>query len=63
VAKCPTCRTDVTKISKKWKYGHFSVEAYLCAKCGTKFREYYGGKSGKYSFTLKHEEGKRYRKV
>ena len=56
MAACPNCRTNVTKQSKSWKYGQFTVNAYVCPRCNTQFREYY--RNGKYSFTLKYEKGK-----
>jgi predicted RNA-binding Zn-ribbon protein involved in translation (DUF1610 family) len=56
MATCPNCKTNVTKQSKSWKYGQFTVNAYVCPKCDTQFREYY--RNGKHSFTLKYEKGK-----
>jgi transposase-like protein len=53
---CPNCKTNVTKQSKSWRYGQFTVNAYECPKCNTQFREYY--RNGKHSFTLKLEKGK-----
>jgi len=60
---CPNCKKEVAKPAKKWKYGHFFAEAYLCDKCGTRFNEYYNTKDGKHSFTLKLEKDGRYKKV
>lgn len=51
----------MTKPVKKWKYGHFMAEAYLCDKCGTQFREY--TRNGKHGFALKLQKGKGYVKV
>jgi len=61
MAVCPNCKTNVTKQSKNWKYGRFTVNAYVCPKRDTQFREYY--RNGKYSFTLKYEKGKGFIKV
>lgn len=61
MAKCPSCKRENTKPMKKWKYGPFVVEAYLCGSCGTSFREY--TKDGKHSFMLKSEKGKGFVKV
>lgn len=55
MAKCPTCKKDVSKHQKAWKYGQFNVKAYTC-ECGTTFREY--TLKGKHSFTLKKKKGK-----
>jgi len=60
VAKCPKCKTEVAKPSKKWKYWQFTVEVFECS-CGTKFREY--TRDGRHSFTLKLEKGKGYIKA
>jgi len=62
MAKCPECKKEIAKPSKKWKYGQFTVELFECV-CGTKVRHYF--RSGKYSFTLKFKKGKdkRYTKV
>jgi transposase-like protein len=62
MAKCPNCKKEASKPEKKWKYGHFSVQAYSCANCKAQFREYYD-KNGKHSFTLKLEKGKGFVKV
>lgn len=56
MAKCPNCKTENTKPQKKWKYGYFSVEAFVCTNCKTRFRDYYIG--NKYNFTLKVQKGK-----
>jgi len=40
MAECPNCKTNVTKQSKSWKSGQFSVNAYVCPKCNTRFWEY-----------------------
>jgi hypothetical protein len=60
--KCPECKKEVTRPSKKWKYSVFTVELFDCG-CGTQFREY--SKKGKYSHTLKIKKGrdKNYSKV
>jgi len=55
MVKCPNCKREVTKPKKTWKYGQFTVQAYLC-DCGTDFREY--TKAGKHSFALKLKKGK-----
>lgn len=59
MVSCPDCKNELAKPVKTWKYGSFSVEAYLCDKCGTHFREYTRIFNGKHSFTLKHQKGKR----
>jgi ssDNA-binding Zn-finger/Zn-ribbon topoisomerase 1 len=56
MATCPNCKTNVIKQSQSWKYGQFTVNAYVCPKCNTQFRKYYI--NGKHSFTLKYEKGK-----
>jgi hypothetical protein len=56
MTKCPECKKEVAKSSKKWKYRQFAVEAFKCGSCGTKFREY--SSNGKHSFTLKFRKGK-----
>jgi hypothetical protein len=55
MAKCPECKKEVPKPSKKWKYSRYTVEQFVCS-CGTKFREYSG--NGKHAFTLKYKKGK-----
>jgi len=62
MVKCPNCKRETAKPEKKWKYGNFSVQAYTCTNCKTKFREYYD-KNGKHSFTLKLQKGKGYIKA
>jgi transposase-like protein len=57
MAKCPNCKTENPNPNKTWKYGIFTVNAYMCRKCNTQFREYLD-KTGKRSFTLKLEKGK-----
>lgn len=54
MAKCPECKKEVVKPSKKWKYAVFTVELFECG-CGTKFREY--SQKGKHSHTLKFKKG------
>jgi len=61
MAKCPKCGKEATKPTKRWKYGQFAVEAHVCDKCQTKFREYMS--NGKHSFTLKLQKGKGYIKA
>ena len=61
MVKCPECKKEVAKPSKKWDYARFTVELFECGRCGTKFREY--ASDGKYSFTLKLEKGKGYVKA
>jgi len=39
VAKCPSCKKELTKPVKSWTYGIFKVDAYSC-DCDTDFREY-----------------------
>ena len=56
MAKCPNCRKEIQEAEKTWKYWQFTVQAYLCGSCGTKFNEY--AKNGKHSFTLKLQKGK-----
>jgi len=55
MTKCPDCKKEMAKPVKTWKYGQFTVQAYLCS-CGTKFRDY--SQKGKHSFTLKLQKGK-----
>ena len=62
MTNCPNCKKEVAKPEKKWKYGAFSVQAYTCTNCKTKFREYYD-KNGKHSFTLRLQKGKGYKKA
>jgi uncharacterized protein YlaI len=59
MTKCPNCQNEINKPNKTWKYGPFSVSAYLCDNCKTQFRDY--SRNGKYSFTLQLKQG-RYRK-
>jgi transposase-like protein len=63
MAKCPNCNRELAKPKKAWKYGQFTVQAYLCGNCGTDFREYFN--AGKHSFTLKRAKraGGRFVKV
>lgn len=58
MAKCPACKKEIAKPDKTWKYGQFTVQAYLCS-CGAKFRDY--SQKGKHSFTLKLQKGKGYK--
>jgi hypothetical protein len=58
MAKCPKCKTENPNPNKTWKYGFFTVKAYICEHCQTRFREYFD-KNGKHSFTLKLQRGKR----
>ncbi|HDQ05946.1 MAG TPA: hypothetical protein ENN36_04385 [Candidatus Bathyarchaeota archaeon] len=60
MTKCPNCQTEIAKPDKTWKFSQFTVDAYLCNNCKTKFRDY--SKQGKHSFTLQFKKG-RYRKV
>jgi len=62
MAKCPTCKKEVTNPDKKWKYGRFTVHAFTCNNCKTQFRDYLD-KNGKLSFTLKLQKGKGYIKT
>ena len=48
--ECPKCKKVTANQTKKWKYGHFDVEALICSNCKTNFREY--SDNGKYKFTL-----------
>lgn len=50
MVKCPNCSKEKPSFKKKWKYGTFDVEAYVC-ECGTKFRSY--KKAGQEVFILK----------
>jgi len=61
LVNCPKCKTDNTKPEKAWRYGQFSVQAYTCKECKTKFREY--TQNGKHTFALKLEKGKGYVKA
>ena len=58
MVKCPDCKSELSKPVKTWKYGPFLVEAYVCDKCRTQFREYTRIFTGKHSFTLKVCKGK-----
>jgi hypothetical protein len=60
MAKCPNYKKEASKPEKKWKYGQFMVEAYVCNSCNTKFREYIS--NGKHNFTLKLQKGRGYKK-
>jgi len=55
MVKCPECKKEVAKPSKKWKYAIYTVELLECG-CGTKFRQYL--RNGKCSFALKFQKGK-----
>ncbi|MEM2849155.1 MAG: hypothetical protein QXI36_02630 [Candidatus Bathyarchaeia archaeon] len=66
MAKCPGCGVEVGS-SKEWAYGPkgrkgptFQVQAFKCANCGLKFRNYL--QEGRVKFTLALKEGK-FRKV
>jgi hypothetical protein len=61
MAKCPKCKEETAKPEKAWKYGVFTVQAFSCENCGTKFRDY--AEKGKHSFTLKLQKGKGYVKA
>ena len=56
--KCPSCKKDVSKMIKAWKFGNFDVNAYKCT-CQAEFRNY--SINGKKKFTMRRE-GARYRK-
>jgi DNA-directed RNA polymerase subunit RPC12/RpoP len=56
MTKCPKCAKEVNKPEKTWKYGIFTVQAFVCSNCGTKFRDY--AEKGTHSFTLKLQDGK-----
>jgi len=56
MTKCPNCDKEIKKPNKTWKYGQFTVQAYSCSECGTKFRDYM--KDRKHSFTLKLQKGR-----
>jgi len=62
MSKCPNCKKENPKPAKTWKYGFFTVQAYVCSNCQTKYRDYFD-KNGKHSFTLKLEKGKGYIKA
>jgi transposase-like protein len=62
MSKCPNCKKENPKPAKTWRYGFFTVQAYLCSNCQTKYRDYFD-KNGKHSFTLKLEKGKGYIKA
>jgi hypothetical protein len=55
MTQCPNCQTELAKPDKTWKYSRFTVNAYLCNKCKTKFRDYL--RQGKHSFTLQFKKG------
>jgi predicted RNA-binding Zn-ribbon protein involved in translation (DUF1610 family) len=61
MGRCPNCGGESGKPEKTWKYSIFTVQAYICPKCGTRYRDYYRGE--RHSFTLKREKGKGYVKV
>jgi len=61
MTKCPKCKKELTKPKKTWKYGIYTVQAYLCDSCGAEFRDYL--RNGKYGFTLKLQKGKGYVKA
>jgi len=61
MTKCPKCRKEVMKHRKIWKYGTFTVRAYFCPFCQTKFMDY--EKQGRNSFTLRLEKGRGYVKA
>ena len=58
--KCPSCGSETGKSTKKWKYGRFDVERYLCPECKLDFRTYKVEKETKFMLALK--EG-RYQKI
>lgn len=60
MTKCPNCGNEISKPNKTWNYGKFTVNAHLCNKCKTQFRDY--SKDGKFGFTLQLKDG-RYKKV
>ncbi|MCC6018912.1 MAG: hypothetical protein LM601_07770 [Candidatus Verstraetearchaeota archaeon] len=62
MSKCPNCGFVNSSPRKMWKYGNFTVQAYTCSNCGTRYQEYYD-KSGKLSFILKLQKGKGYVKA
>ena len=62
MGKCPNCGFVNPSPVKNWRYGVFTVQAYICGNCGTQYREYYD-KSGKLSFILKLQKGKGYVKA
>ena len=55
MAKCPKCKTEVSKPTKNWKYSSYLVKMYKC-DCGNQFREYYKG--DKVKFLLSAHNGK-----
>ena len=63
MTNCPNCKKELAEPQKTWKFGQFTVKAYLCSNCGTDFREYH--KAGKHTFTLKRAKraGGRYIKI
>lgn len=54
MAKCPKCKTEVTKPSKNWNYSVYVVKMYKCS-CGNQFREYL--RDGKSKFVLSAHNG------
>lgn len=54
MAKCPDCKTEVSKPLKEWKYGVFHVKMYKC-NCDNQFREYFH--KGKLKFILSTHDG------
>jgi len=56
MVKCPNCGAEIEKSDKTWKYGIFTVNAYTCKNCGTRFMDY--TRNGESRFMLKLEKGK-----
>jgi len=54
MAKCPSCKAEVAKSTKDWKYGVFTVKMCRCP-CGNQFREYFKGDG--LSFILSAHDG------
>jgi uncharacterized protein with PIN domain len=54
MAKCPKCKSEISKPDKEWVYGKFDVKMYKCS-CGNQFREYFRG--NKLRFVLSAHNG------
>jgi len=61
MAKCPNCKAESPNPAKTWKYGIFTVKAYICKNADTVQRIL--DRKGKHSFTLKLMKVKGYIKA
>jgi len=60
MARCPKCKTILSKPEKTWKHRELDVNFFICGNCGTRFREYLNNE--KIAYTLMFKDG-HYRKV